>query len=399
MIYRDFQGEKLSMLGFGAMRLPLIPGGGEGDIDQAQVNAMTDYAIAHGVNYFDTAYPYHASRSEIAIGTALSRHPRECFNLADKFPGHQIYDRSKAPDPAEVFADQLKKCGVEYFDFYLMHNVNEKSIKSYLDKDLGIVDFFIRQKELGKIRHLGFSCHGGVENIKQFLDVYGEHMEFCQIQLNYLDWSLQNAEGKYRLFEERGIPVWVMEPVRGGKLAKLDEQSESLLRSMRPDHSTAAWGFRWLQGLPNVTMVLSGMSNLEQMIDNVGTFEAPQPLSADECDALYGIAEKLKDSVPCTGCRYCCKGCPQGLNIPMLLSLYNDLKVADSMNVVIRVEALDATERPEACIGCGQCSTACPQSIDVPAVMRDFSKRLAELPSWDEICRRREAAANAEKND
>ena len=360
MIYRDFQGEKLSMLGFGTMRLPLLPGGGEADIDQAQVDKMTDYAIEHGVNYFDTAYPYHGSCSEIAIGRALARHPRDKFNLADKYPGHQIYDKSKAPDPAAVFADQLKKCGVEYFDFYLMHNVSEPSIKYYLDGELGIVDFFVRQKELGKIRHLGFSSHGSVENTKQFLDACGEHMEFCQIQLNYLDWSLQDAEGKYKLLTERGIPVWVMEPVRGGKLAKLDECDEALLRSMHPDYSTAAWGFRWLQGLSNVTMVLSGMSSFEQMVDNVKNFDELRPLSAEECNVLYGIADKLKNTVPCTGCRYCCKGCPQGLDIPMLLNLYNDLKLASSVNVIMRADALPEVKRPEACIGCGRGASLCP---------------------------------------
>lgn len=338
MIYRDFQGEKLSMLGFGTMRLPLLPGGGEADIDQAQVDKMTDYAIEHGVNYFDTAYPYHGSCSEIAIGRALARHPRDKFNLADKYPGHQIYDKSKTPDPAAVFADQLKKCGVEYFDFYLMHNVNEPSIKYYLDGELGIVDFFVRQKELGKIRHLGFSSHGSVENTKQFLDACGEHMEFCQIQLNYLDWSLQDAEGKYKLLTERGIPVWVMEPVRGGKLAKLDERDEALLRSMHPDYSTAAWGYR-----------------------------------------------------------YCCKGCPQGLDIPMLLNLYNDLKLASSVNVIMRADALPEAKRPEACIGCGQCAAACPQHIDVPAALGDFAARLAELPTWAQSCRKRGEAANSAK--
>lgn len=397
MIYRDFQGEKLSMLGFGTMRLPLLPGGGETDIDQAQVDKMTDYAIEHGVNYFDTAYPYHGSCSEIAIGRALARHPRDKFNLADKYPGHQIYDKSKTPDPAEVFADQLKKCGVEYFDFYLMHNVNEPSIKYYLDGELGIVDFFVRQKELGKIRHLGFSSHGSVENTKQFLDACGEHMEFCQIQLNYLDWSLQDAEGKYKLLTERGIPVWVMEPVRGGKLAKLDERDEALLRSMHPDYSTAAWGFRWLQGLSNVTMVLSGMSSFEQMVDNVKNFDELRPLSAEECNVLYGIADKLKNTVPCTGYRYCCKGCPQGLDIPMLLNLYNDLKLASSVNVIMRADALPEAKRPEACIGCGQCAAACPQHIDVPAALGDFAARLAELPTWAQSCRKRGEAANSAK--
>ena len=397
MIFRDFQGEKLSMLGFGTMRLPLIPGGGETDIDQAQVDKMTDYAIEHGVNYFDTAYPYHGSCSEIAIGKALARHPRDKFNLADKYPGHQIYDKSRAPDPAAVFADQLKKCGVEYFDFYLMHNVNENSITNYLDGELGIVDFFVRQKDLGKIRHLGFSCHGSVENTRRFLDAYGEHMEFCQIQLNYLDWSLQDAEGKYKLLTERGIPVWVMEPVRGGKLAKLDDSSEALLRSMHPDYSTAAWGFRWLQGLSNVTMVLSGMSSFEQMVDNVKNFDELRLLSAEECNVLYGIADKLKNTVPCTGCRYCCKGCPQGLDIPMLLNLYNDLKLANSVNVIMRADALPGDKRPEACIGCGQCAAACPQHIDVPAALGDFAARLAELPTWAQICRKREEAANSAK--
>ncbi len=358
---------------------------------------MTDYAIEHGVNYFDTAYPYHGSCSEIAIGRALARHPRDKFNLADKYPGHQIYDKSKTPDPAAVFADQLKKCGVEYFDFYLMHNVNEPSIKYYLDGELGIVDFFVRQKELGKIRHLGFSSHGSVENTKQFLDACGEHMEFCQIQLNYLDWSLQDAEGEYKLLTERGIPVWVMEPVRGGKLANLDERDEALLRSMHPDYSTAAWGFRWLQGLSNVTMVLSGMSSFEQMVDNVKNFDELRPLSAEECNVLYGIADKLKNTVPCTGCRYCCKGCPQGLDIPMLLNLYNDLKLASSVNVIMRADALPEAKRPEACIGCGQCAAACPQHIDVPAALGDFAARLAELPTWAQICRKREEAANSAK--
>ena len=218
MIYSDFHGKKLSLLGFGTMRLPLIPGGTAADIDQEQVDKMVAYAIGHGVNYFDTAYPYHGSMSEIAIGKALSAYPRDSFFLADKFPGHQI---ASSYDPAGVFEDQLRKCGVDYFDFYLMHNVNEHSIRTYKDEKWHIVEYFIEQKRLGRIKHLGFSCHGSVENIREFLDAFGEHMEFCQIQLNYLDWSLQDAKGKYALLTQRGIPVWVMEPVRGGKLVRL----------------------------------------------------------------------------------------------------------------------------------------------------------------------------------
>ena len=391
MIYRDFQGLKLSGLGFGAMRLPVLA---DGSVNEHLTTEMVRYAMEHGVNYFDTAYPYHGGMSEVVLGRALSAYPRDSYYLATKYPGHQLSD---SYDPAAVFEEQLKKCGVEYFDFYLMHNVNENSITNYLDEELGIVDFFVRQKELGKIRHLGFSCHGSIENTKQFLDAYGEHMEFCQIQLNYLDWSLQDAEGKYKLLTERGIPVWVMEPVRGGKLAKLDERDEALLRSMHPDYSTAAWGFRWLQGLSNVTMVLSGMSSFEQMVDNVKNFDELRPLSAEECNVLYGIADKLKNTVPCTGCRYCCKGCPQGLDIPMLLNLYNDLKLASSVNVIMRADALPEAKRPEACIGCGQCAAACPQHIDVPAALGDFAARLAELPTWAQICRKREEAANSAK--
>ena len=237
MIYSDFHGKKLSLLGFGTMRLPLIPGGSVADIDQEQVDKMVAYALENGVNFFDTAYPYHGSMSEIAIGKALSAYPRESFFLADKFPGHQI---ASSYDPAGVFEDQLKKCGVDYFDFYLMHNVNEHSIRTYKDEKWHIVEYFIEQKRLGRIKHLGFSCHGSAENIREFLDAFGEHMEFCQIQLNYLDWSLQDAKGKYALLTQRGIPVWVMEPVRGGRLAKLSEGEEALLKGLRPGESIPA---------------------------------------------------------------------------------------------------------------------------------------------------------------
>ena len=391
MIYTDFQGEKLSMLGFGTMRLPLIPGGTGADIDQEQVNAMTDYAIAHGVNYFDTAYPYHGSKSELAIGEALSRHPRESFNIATKYPGHQI---ASSYDPAGVFEEQLKKCRVEYFDFYLLHNVNEISVGIYNDPKWAIPDYFIEQKKLGRIRHLGFSAHGSVELMRDFLDRWGEHMEFCQIQLNYLDWSLQDAKGKCELLSEYGIPVWVMEPVRGGKLAKLDEASEAKLRALRPDDSTASWALRWVQGVPNVKMILSGMSNVEQMVDNVKTFSEDKPLSADERELLLTFAEGMKNILPCTACRYCCDGCPMGLNIPFLISLCNDARVTpNDINIAARYESLPEDKMASACIGCGACVKSCPQSIDVPAAMRELVGVLSTVPTWAQVCREREEAA------
>ncbi len=387
MIYQEFQGKQLSMLGFGTMRLPLRE---DDTIDEALVAEMTRYAMEHGVNYFDTAYPYHQGNSERVIGRVLQEYPRESYYLADKFPGHQI---ASSYDPAAIFEEQLSKCGVDYFDFYLLHNVYEKSINTYTDPKWGIVDYFIEQKRLGRIKHLGFSSHGGVQVLDQFLQLYGEQMEFCQIQLNYLDWSLQDAQTKCQLLEMWNIPVWVMEPCRGGKLAHLAPEDEAALHQLRPDESIPAWAFRWLQGIPGVTMVLSGMSNMEQMVDNVKTFTDARPLSDHEQEVLYAAAEKLKTGVPCTACRYCCDGCPRHLDIPALLSIYNDLKVTPTFTVAMRVEALPPEKRPDACIGCGRCARICPQGINIPRAMEDMVRILQTIPSWEAICREREEAA------
>lgn len=390
MIYSDFQGLKLSLLGFGTMRLPLVSGDPSGQVDEKKTEEMVDYAIAHGVNYFDTAYPYHNGESERIIGRLLKKYKRDQYYLATKYPGHQL---SESYNPAEIFEEQLKKCGVDYFDFYLLHNVYENSIQTYTDPRWGIVDYFLEQKKAGRIRHLGFSSHGSLDNLREFLDLYGDKMEFCQIQLNYLDWTLQNGKGKYDLLTERGIPVWVMEPVRGGKLAKLSDEDERKLRAERPQESTSAWAFRFLQGLPNVKMVLSGMSNMEHMQDNVHTFEERKILSEREDAVILGIAEGMKNSIPCTACRYCCSDCPKGLDIPALLAAYNELRFDPAMNVSMRLEALPEEKRPSACTGCGKCAQICPQKIDIPAAMKDFADRLSKMPSWAEICRQREEAA------
>ena len=392
MMTNDFQGKQLSRLGFGTMRLPT---NADGSIDEAQVAEMTAYAIAHGVNYFDTAYPYHGGESERVIGRVLSKYPRDSYYLADKYPGHQI--SSTGYNPAEIFEEQLQKCGVEYFDFYLLHNVYEKSMEVYLDPQWGIVDYFKEQKRLGRIKHLGFSCHAETKGLKEFLDACGEDMEFCQIQLNYLDWTLQDAKGKYDLLTRRGIPVWVMEPVRGGRLAKLSDAEEAKLKALRPEDSIASWGFRFLQGLPNVKMVLSGMSNMEQMVDNVKTFSEDKPLSTEETALLPEIAEGMKDSIPCTACRYCCDGCPAGLDIPGLISTYNEIRFSPAVNVAMRIEFMPEDKKPTACISCGQCTQMCPQNIDVPGALKDFVEKLSNLPSWAEICRQREAAAKGGK--
>ena len=387
MIYSDFQDKKLSLLGFGAMRLPTRE---DGSVDEELVRDMTKYAMDNGVNYFDTAFPYHGGHSEVVMGKVLGEYPRDSYYLATKYPGHQI---SSSYNPAEIFEEQLRKCGVDYFDFYLLHNVYENSMDVYLDPKWGIIDYFKEQKRLGRIKHLGFSTHAQLKGLEQFLDICGEDMEFCQIQLNYLDWTLQDAKGKYELLTERGIPVFVMEPVRGGKLASLDAESEAKLKHLRPDESIPAWGFRFLQGLPNVKMVLSGMSNMEQMVDNVKTFTEEKSLSDRETDLLLEIAESMKNSIPCTACKYCTSGCPMGLDIPGLIATYNEIRFAPVVNSVMHLQAMSADKQPSACIACGKCSQICPQGIDIPQVMKDFAEALDKIPKWADICRQREEEA------
>ena len=387
MQYSQMCNEKVSRLAFGAMRLPLKD---DGSIDQEQVNAMTDHAMEHGVNYYDTAYPYHDGMSEIAIGKALSRYPRDSFKLATKFPGHQFM---KEYDCDGIFNEQLEKCGVEFFDFYLLHNIYENSLSVYKNKDYGIVDYFVKQKELGRIKHLGFSTHARTDNLEEILDFLGDRIEFCQIQLNYVDWTLQDAEGKVRLLASRGIPVVVMEPLRGGKLTDLGDENNAKLKAARPDESVASWSFRWLAKIPEVATVLSGMSDLSQMKDNVRTFSEGEPLSDSEWKMMLDIAETMKTGVPCTACRYCCKGCPMGLDIPMLLAGYNDLKFASALTVKMQMDGTAKEKWPDKCIGCGACSAVCPQHIDIPATLKEFDEMLRTGPTWADLCKQREEIA------
>ena len=387
MIYRDFQDLHLSLLGFGTMRLPTTV---DGAIDEDTTQAMVDYALAHGVNYFDTAWAYMQNLSETVVGRCLKKHPRDSFYLATKYPGHTL---TCDPDPADTFAQQLEKCRVDYFDFYLLHNVYENDVDIYTDPKWGIIDYFVEQKRLGRIKHLGFSTHADLPCLTAFLERYGKEMEFCQIQLNYLDWTMQDAKAKCELLRRYNIPIWVMEPIRGGRLASLTPEDEARLRALHPEESVAAWAFRFLQGVEGVQMILSGMTTPEQMQDNVRTFAERRPLTEQEEKVLLDIAKGMYGAVPCTGCRYCCDGCPMGLNIPMLLQVYNEMKFSPCTNVGMRVEALPEDKRPAACVGCGQCTRACPQNIDIPTVLRDLDEELKKIPSWAEICRQREEAA------
>ena len=367
MIYKKFQDLELSALGMGCMRLPTVDGQ-ETVIDEAKTAQMVEYARSQGINYFDTAWFYHGGNSEIVMGKILSQYPRDSYYLATKFPG---LDPEKGRNsPAQIFETQLEKCRTEYFDFYLFHNVADRNIDMFTDEVLGIHKYLMEQKRNGRIRHLGFSTHGSLSTIRRFLDTYGKDLEFCQIQLNWLDWKLQKAEEKVKLIQSYGIPVWVMEPVRGGRLVNLPEGDIAKLEALRPGVSTPEWAFRFLQGIDAVTMTLSGMSNMEQLQQNIDTYAAPEPLNGQELEVLMGIADDMiaRNAVPCTGCQYCVAHCPMSIPIPEVIKLYNALAEGGTEK--------PGTPGPADCIGCNNCMNHCPQSIDVAKVMADYATKL-----------------------
>ena len=373
MYTNEFKGLPLSALGMGCMRLPHLEK--YDDVDVEAVKEMVAYAMAHGVNYYDTAWGYHDGNSEKTMGEVLSVYPREQFFLATKFPG---YDLSNMGKVREIFEAQLEKCRVDYFDFYLIHNVCELNIDEYLDPKYETCEYLMEQKRNGRIRHLGFSSHGNLETMQRFLDAYGKDMEFCQIQLNWLDWNFQNAGAKVELLNRWNIPVWVMEPLRGGHLCTLPEKYASELKTLNPQRSLPEWAFRFLQGIPSVRVVLSGMSNFEQMQQNVAAFEARKPLSREETKTLLRIASEMtsKNTLPCTGCRYCTTHCPQGLNIPWLIELYNEhIYSGGGFIAPMALGALDESQKPSACLGCRSCEAVCPQKIKISEMMAEFAEK------------------------
>ncbi len=375
MIFKQFQNDKLSLLGLGAMRLPTV-NGNDSEIDEAASAEMVDYAIRSGINYFDTAWGYHGGNSEVVMGKILANYPRESFYLASKFPG---YDLSNMDKVEEIFEKQLEKCQVSYFDFYLFHNVCEMNIDPYLDPKYRIFEYLMEQKKNGRIRHLGFSAHGNMDTIRRFLDAYGDAMEFGQLQINYLDWEFQEARQKTALLAEYGIPVWVMEPVRGGKLACLCEEYMQKLCAHRPDAPAVSWAFRFLQSIPEVSMVLSGMSNFDQLKQNIGIFEQEDPLSEAEMQTLLSIAKDMmeKASVPCTSCRYCTTHCPQEIDIPQMISLYNEhVLTGGGFLAPMALQAIPESRHPSACLGCRSCEAVCPQQIAISEVLADFVQKL-----------------------
>lgn len=375
MIYKDFRGLELSALGMGCMRLPVLDGD-DAKVDEKAVAEMVACAMKGGVNYYDTAWGYHGGHSETALGRALADYPRERFYLADKFPG---YDLSNMGKVREIFEEQLKKCGVDYFDFYLFHNVCEMNIDAYLDSQYGIYDYLMEQKQNGRIKHLGFSCHGAMPVLKRFLEAYGKDMEFCQLQLNYIDWTFQDDKAKVELLEQYHIPVWVMEPLRGGRLARLSHAEAAPLKEMRPDETAPAWAFRFLQSIPGVTVILSGMSDLEQMKANIATFQTEKPLSKQEMEGLLDVAKGMvgKNTLPCTACHYCVSHCPKGLDIPELLALYNEHSfTGGGFLAPMALSAIPQDKQPSSCIGCRSCEKVCPQQLKIAEAMADFTAKL-----------------------
>ncbi len=372
MIYKDFAGEKLSALGLGMMRLPVIDGA-DAAIDEAAAAEMVDYAYSHGINYYDTAWGYHGGQSELVTGKLLKKYPRESFNLASKFPG---FDKKNFANVAKIFEKQLEKCQVDYFDFYLFHNVNEDNIDEYLDDEkYGTYTYLMEQKRNGRIRHLGFSAHGDMTVLRRFLEAYGKDMEFCQLQLNYMDWHYQGCDEKVALMEEWGIPVWVMEPVRGGRLAKASDEMLAEMRAMRPEESICGWAFRYLQSLPQVCVTLSGMSNMQQLKENIATYEEDKPLTAEESARLIARmdADVAASGLPCTACRYCTTYCPMSISIPEVISAYNEYTLTGSdWNIRGYIDSLSEGTHPASCVGCQSCEAVCPQHIGIAQVMKEL---------------------------
>jgi len=388
MVYFDFKGKKLSTLGYGGMRLPTSDTKGR-VVNEQETAKLLEHAYHNGVNYFDTAFFYHAGNSERVIGKVLSQFPRDTWYLADKLPGNfiEIVDGKIEMDiafmgmkhtfntPKEIFEYQLKNAGVDYFDFYMLHNVAESTYELYTDEKIAMVDFLLGEKKAGRIKHIGFSTHGRFETIEKFLNKY-DCFEFVLMQLNYLDWTLQEAGKKYDIITKHNIPVFVMEPVRGGKLANIAGDELAMLKAAKPDDSSAKWAFRYLQSLPNVAVVVSGMSTMEQVVENIEIFENKDVLSDAEKEVLQKVVDNMASFVPCTSCRYCCDSCPQDLDIPMLIATYNEAANEFGWYVNDVMDTLSDNEKPSACIKCAACNPKCPQDIDIPDVLSKFDKLL-----------------------
>lgn len=365
----------VSRLGFGCMRFPTKA---DGTIDREESLKLIDYAYQNGVNYFDTAYRYHGGESERFVKEALSRYPRDSYYLASKFPiGFMPEETEEAV--YSIFEEQLEKTGAGYFDFYLVHGLNAGKIQ--LMKDLKLLGKLKALKKKGLIKHIGFSFHDTPKALREILDYYGG-WEFCQIQLNYLDWDYQDAKAQYELLTERGIPVIVMEPVRGGALADICPDANALLKQSRPEDSIASWAMRYCGSLPNVHVILSGMTTMEQVVDNVRTFAGFAPFTPEDYKLIAQALDIRKQvrTVPCTACRYCVEYCPQNIDIPDIFTVYNSYMFTGSSFAFDKdIGARKGAPLPETCIACGACAEHCPQKIDIPGRMTEMDTAIKAL--------------------
>lgn len=359
---KGFKDIQLSRLGMGNMRLPVVDGRDK-DIDYAKAQAIIDYGMEHGITYYDTAYVYHEGESETFLGNAMKAYPRESYYIATKF------NYMANPDYKAVFEEQLERLQTDYIDFYLIHAVMNGNYEDYLN--CGCIDYFLEQQKKGRIKYLGFSSHADPQQLEIFASHHG--WDFAQLQINYYDWQYGTAQKEYRILEERNIPIMVMEPVRGGRLAALTPEAEAILKEAHPDWSIPSWAFRFVRSLPQVQTILSGMGNLAQIEDNVGTFSDETPFTEDDRKLLFQALELFKKQVqvPCTACRYCTPNCPAEINIPEVLKVYNSYKV-NGKGALRGLDKIESKGKPQDCIGCGACAGHCPQNIKIPEIMAEL---------------------------
>ena len=365
VVRRKFDGIDTPLIALGCMRLPM----NNGKIDMVELDKMVEYAMAHGANYFDTAYMYVEGKSENAIGEILKKYPRESFILADKCPAYLV--NSKA-DVRRLCEEQLKKCQVEYFDNYMVHNINKNTLSNYRDNDM--YGELLKLKEEGIIKHLGFSFHGDPQMLRE---VIKEHKwDFCQLQINYLDWEVVNADELYQIADEAGVPIIVMEPLRGGTLCDLPEKAVEKLKQECPEDTQASFGLRWVASKKRVFTILSGMSNLQQLKENVDTFVNYKEFSEKETNVAHQIAQIIQSqgAISCTACKYCMEVCPRGINIPAIFGLYNIYKSSTQYSkkfmFAYNYKALDESTRADKCIDCKLCIKNCPQNLDIPQLLK-----------------------------
>ncbi|MEN6358320.1 MAG: aldo/keto reductase [Armatimonadota bacterium] len=365
----------MNKLGFGLMRLPLAEEGNPKSINQELVNRMVDHYLGKGFTYFDTAYPYHQGMSEVAARRALvERYPREAFTLADKMPTFLVTSNA---DYQKFFDEQLERCGVEYFDYYLLHTLNEKIYAATLKH--GGFDFVKKLKAEGKVKHIGFSFHDKADLLDKILIEHPE-MEFVQLQINYIDWDNESIESRkcYEVTTKHKKPVIVMEPVKGGALANVPEKADMLFKAYHPDMSSPSWAVRFAASLENVFVVLSGMSNFEQVVDNTSYMQDMTPLNDEENEIVKMAAESINSiiAIPCTACRYCVDGCPQKIAIPECFLLYNDQKRYGLLpgQRLHYAFLTSASGKASDCIGCKQCEEHCPQHIAIVEQLKEVAK-------------------------